>query len=266
MTELINDPQEINKLAEAFQKVSEDINITTEAPPSTTVTLPGGYLFKDGTLGKTAEVRELNGLDEEAIAKAGSVSHAINVVLERGLVSIDDQTLTKSDLDTLLVGDRDAILLAVRQVTFGKDVELTTYCSSCSSEQTLLVDLSKDINIVSLNNPVEDRVLSVQLKVGEALVALPNLITNKRLIDSAEKSFAEAVTDLLTGCLLSINDVPSMGRTTALQLGISDREKLTDALYENAPGPRLAEVSKACEACGNDIPLSLSLASLFRLQ
>jgi len=266
MTELIHDAQEINKLAEAFQSVSEDVTITTEVPPSTSVDLPGGYLFVDGTVGKVAEVRELNGLDEEAVAKTSSVNQALNVILERGLVNIDGETLSKKDLDTLLVGDRDAILLAICAVTFGGDVTYTGVCPSCAVTQQVSIDLTKDIVTKVLDNPIEDRVVQVTLKAGEALITLPNMITNKKLTENESKSFAESVTDLLSGCLISIDGVPSLGRSTALQLGVSDREKIAGALYENAAGPRLAEVSKACEACDTEIFVPLSLASLFRLQ
>lgn len=265
MTELINDIQEINKLAEAFQKVSEDTTITTDVPVSTSVTLPGGYLFNNGVVGTRAEVRELNGFDEEAIAKAGSAERALSVILERGLVSIEDETLSKADLNTLLLGDRDAILLAIRRVTFGDVVGFNAICQACAKSQELEVDLSEDIEVKELANPISDRVVTVKIKAGEAKVTLPNMITGKRLAESSNKTIAESVTEMLSGCLVSINGVPAMGKSTALQLGLLDREAIVNAIYENAPGPRLAEVSKACEACNNNIPLPLSLASLFRL-
>lgn len=265
MTELINDPQEINKLAEAFQKVSEDTKITTEVPTSTVVNLPGGYLFSNGTIGTTAQIRELNGFDEEAIAKAGSPERALYIILERGLVSIDDEVLSKSDLDTLLLGDRDAILLAIRRVTFGDIVGFTAICQTCAKSQELEINLSEDIETKKLANPILDRALTVKIKAGEAKVTLPNMITGKRLAENSSKTIAESITEMLSGCLISINDMPAMGKSTALQLGLLDREAIVNALYDNAPGPRLAEVSKACEACDNKITLPLSLASLFRL-
>lgn len=265
MTELINDPQEISKLSEAFQKVSEDTNITTEAPVSTVVELPGGYVFSNGVVETTAEVRELNGFDEEAIAKAGSPANALNVVLERGLVSIGGKALSKTDLDSLLIGDRDAILLAIRKVTFGKTVEFDTVCNHCIRTQIATLDLDIDVKTKVLDDRIKDRVLIVHTKAGEVKVALPNLLTNKRISDDPNATYSEVLTELLSGCIVSVNGAPSLGKSTALNLVLLDREALADALYENASGPRLAEVSKACEACGKDISLPLSLASLFRL-
>jgi len=69
----------------------------------------------------------------------------------------------------------------------------------------------------------------------------------------------------LSGCLVSINGTPSLGVQTALNLGILDRETIISEIYKRTPGPRLGEVTKACKACGNETPLPLSLASLFRI-
>ena len=47
---------------------------------------------------------------------------------------------------------------------------------------------------------------------------------------------------------------------------MADREKLIAEIVEKNPGPRLGEVKKACQACGEDMETPLSLAALFRLQ
>lgn len=265
MTELIDDPQEINRLAEAFSNVSQEADIVTEMPPSDTVELPGGYIFSDGTLATTATVRELNGIDEEAIAKAGSISKAMNVILERGLVALGDVPINKLNLDTLLIGDRDAILLGIRRNTFGNTYDFTLPCSSCNEEQTVVFDLNTDVETVVLEDPINDRTFTTTAKVGEVVLTLPNGFTNKKMLSSENKSYAELVTDILSGCIVSINGNPSMGRQTALTLGIKDREDLANAVLDRAPGPRLSGVSSACTACGSPIRLALSLADLFRL-
>ena len=65
--------------------------------------------------------------------------------------------------------------------------------------------------------------------------------------------------------LLSINGKGSLGQQTVLKLGMADRETLVSSILENNPGPRLGEVTKTCEACGESIPTPLSLVALFRL-
>jgi hypothetical protein len=84
-------------------------------------------------------------------------------------------------------------------------------------------------------------------------------------MDNIDKTAAEVNTILLSGCITSINGAPSVGARTALSLGMADRNKIIDEILNRNPGPRLGEVKKTCQACGEDIPLPLSLTDLFRL-
>jgi hypothetical protein len=165
----------------------------------------------------------------------------------------------------MLSGDRDAILLGIRIATFGKDVEYSASCPKCLESQNFIIDLTTDVETKQLTEPISDRVFSVKLKNGEAIVTLPNGITNKKLLDADDKSTSELVTIVLSGCIVSIDGTPSLGVQTALNLGILDREAIVSAIYKKTPGPRLGEVTKACKACDNEVPLPLSLASLFQL-
>jgi len=267
MTDIISDPQEISRLADVFQaNNSEEFEPETVEPPSNEVFLPGGYVSKDGSLIKLAEIRELTGVDEEALSKATNNNRALNTILNRGLVSIGGEAVSKEVLDNLLSGDRDAILLAIRNITFGSKIEYSVFCAGCSSAQEVELDLIEDVDVKNLDDPFNDRLFTVKGKAGDILVSLPNGITSNKFLDAENKSVAEMVTEVLAGCIVSINDEPSLGRTTALQLGISDRELITNEIYQRTPGPRLGEVTKACKACDSKLSLSLSLASLFRLQ
>ena len=266
MSEFITDASMINQLGNQLEQMGEtsEKEVLTLAPVSNEVILPGGFI-KDGSLVKYAEIRELNGADEEAIAKSKTLAGSLGTVLAKGLVSLGGEKVTSQDLDQLLSGDRDAILLGIRVATFGKDAHMKAFCTSCGKDQVLVIDLDSDINTVELDNPIEDRVFSLNTKHGDVVMCLPNGITQKRLMEATDKSTAELITLILSGCIVSIDGSPSMGRSTALSLGIADRETLVSAIYDRSPGPRLGEVSKACEACGTDIYVSLGLADLFRL-
>ena len=259
----ITDAATINKLAQELTAGPQAI-ITTEAPADSTVILPGGLIRQDGSLAKYAEVRELNGLDEEAIAKSGSTAKALMEVLKRGLVSLGGQPVAKDDFDTLLSGDRDAILLGIRKVTFGTIAEFTIFCNDCDKLRTFKVNLTQDVRIKELENPMTDRQWKVKIKAGIALVALPNGMTQRKVMENSDKTVAELNSMILSGCVVSINDAPTTP-STVLELGILDRETLIEEIVERNPGPRLGEVVKACEVCGNEVDLPISLAGLFRL-
>jgi hypothetical protein len=266
MSEMITDPSVINMLgAEIEGSVAPAAIIETSVPKDTTVFLPGGFINSDGVLVKHAEIRELNGADEEAISRANTHGSALNLILSKGLVSLGDEPATAASLDGLLAGDRDAILLAIRKATFGKTAELQTMCTACMKMSDVTVDLDNDIKTVELENPIVDRRFTVEGKAGAITVSLPIGMTQKKITEATDKSAAELVTMVLAGCIASINDEPSLGRSTALSLGVADREMLMQEISTRNPGPRLAGVVKACEACGNDLRISLSLATLFRL-
>jgi hypothetical protein len=265
VTESIStDPKLLAKAAAQFEEVPK-VEIVTKAPSDTEVTLPGGFMNREGALVKYAEVRELNGADEEAIARSGNTGRALNTMLQRGLVNLGMEPASREDLDTLLSGDRDAILIGVRRATFGNEIEFNGACPSCDAEQALVLDLTKDIPITSLNDPIEDRMWEYESKLGMVKIGLPTGSVQRRLLENSDKSAAELNTILLAGCVASINGSPSIGATDVLRLSWKDREVLVQQILDRNPGPRLGEVKKACEACGEDIPMPLTLAALFRV-
>lgn len=264
MSEIITDAELVARYAKKAMEEPEK-KIVTRAPSNAEVTLPGGFIFQDGQVTNKAEVRELTGADEEAISKAGSAAKSLSVLLQRGLVKLGDQEASKDDLDALLAGDRDAILIGIRKVTFGNVIPLLVRCAFCKEDQNVEIDLDADIPVKSLKDPIADRVWEVETRKGVIKLGLPNGITQKKLMDNLDKTSSEVNTLLLAGCILSVNNAPSIGTQTALSLGMADRSTLVDDIISRNPGPRLGEVVKVCRACGEEIPLPLNLLDLFRI-
>ena len=264
MSNVITDAELVSQFAKKAMEEPEAVIAPSQAPSDTTVDLPGGYATESGKIIKVAEVRELNGSDEEAISRAGSRAKALNVILQRGLVRVGEEAVTKEALDNLLSGDRDAILIGIRKVTFGDTLDMSIRCPFCFDEHDTSIDLSTDIPQVLLPS-AEDRSWVVSTKSGPVGVTLPTGVVQKKLMDNADKTSSEINTLLLGGCILTVNGVPSMGAHTALSLSMSDRTKIIEEIIRRNPGPRLGEVKKACKACGEAIELPLSLLDLFQL-
>lgn len=264
MSNIITDAELVSQFAAKAMEEPEAV-IKTVAPSDTEVVLPGGFISRTGEVIRKAEVKELNGLDEEAIAKSGSAAKAFNVLLQRGLVKLGSEEVTKDHIDGLLSGDRDAILIGIRRATFGEVIPLNIQCPSCNSNQSLEIDLNADVPVKTLEDPINDRTFKVETRKGMVSVALPTGVVQKKLVDNQDKTVAEINTILLAGCILAIEDTPSSGASTALSLGMADRTKVLDEIISRNPGPRLGEVKKTCQACGEDINLPLSLTDLFRL-
>lgn len=258
--QVITDAELINKFSAQVQ-AGASVEILTKAPPSTEVHLPGGYLTSQGVV-NTAEIRELTGVDEEAISKTSSIGRSITTILERGLRKIGNTEATLEDLDALLSGDRDAIFIAIRKITLGDTLDYTVRCEACEEKQDVIINLNEDVPVVELTGA---RAWKIETKQGYVEVALPTGVTQRKLLENMEKKSAELNTLLLAGCVLSVNGEPSLGASTVLNLGISDRAKIINEILTKNPGPRLGEVKKTCKACGKDIPLPLGLGDLFRL-
>lgn len=264
MATLSSDPKVVNAaISETLNE--EPVKVATIPPSNNEITLPGGYIAPGGVLHKYAEVRELNGIDEEAISRAGSLGKSLITILQRGVVSIGGEPLVKDTLDNMLSADRDALLLAIRRLTFGDLAEYRAFCTGCNLEQVTDINLVNDIPIFELDNPMEDRQWTVDTKSGPVVLSLPTGITQKKLIEATDKTVAELSTILLAGCVLTINGQTALGNTSVLKLGMADREKLITEIVEHNPGPRLGEVTKNCEACGASMETPLSLVALFRL-
>jgi hypothetical protein len=262
VSNIITDAELVNKFAQKAMEEPTQV-VKTRAPSESEVKLPGGFLESNGEVINTAEVRELTGADEEAIAKAGTTGKALNTLLQRGVTKLGSREVKKEELDLLLSGDRDALLLGIRKVTFGSTIEVFSKCQTCNDEAKVTVDLNEDVPIKSLGD--EPRMWDVETKKGTVRVTLPNGITQRKLMENTDKTSAELNTLLLAGCVLSINDTPSMGAASALSLGMVDRTNIIQEIVDRNPGPRLGEVTKVCKACGEDISLPLSLLDLFRL-
>ena len=230
-------------------------------PSATEVELLGGFYDPFEGTSMTAEIRELNGVDEEAISKIADTGKALLEILERGTVSIGSNPATKEVLDLLLAGDREMILLAIRKATFGSDIKLGPgACPKCNTEQLFDIDLNTDVPLKKLEG---DREFTVSTSLGEVLVSLPNGATQKELVSGVSKTSAELDTILLRKCIISINDMPIMSADQVRKLSIKDRRKLVDEITTRNPGPQLSELKKPCASCGQEVPLPLTLADLF---
>jgi len=274
MSTIINaaeNPQLANQLLEDVNKlVSQEVagsipEVVIPSLPDTTVTLAAGLIDPfAGTVSTTAEVRELNGADEEAIAKLSDPGKALLAILERATVSIGEEPATKQLLGSLLAGDREALLLAIRKATFGSEVEVSTVCDKCPELQTFKIDLDKDVEVKKLDDPIRDRRFTVELKAGPAKVNLPTGDVQTQIINATDKNSAELDTMLLAACVTEIGDQPVLNANGIRTLGITDRRLLLDEIAKRNPGPQLSEIKKACGTCGQEVYLPLTLAELFR--
>lgn len=252
-------------IKEASKEAKPQKPVASVVPPSdTVVTLPGGYVTADGEVISQAEVRELNGRDEEAIAKATTVGKVLTGILSRGTVKIGDLDATEEVLDQMFAGDRDALLLGIYKATFGADAELSAFCSGCEDYKAILIDVDEDIEVRKLSDPITDRRFVVKGKAHEYTVVLPNGKVQKELLLNADKTLAELTTLLLEGTVQEIDNARVFSKTQVQEIGLVDRRKIADELTTRAFGPQFEEVKATCPDCGGEVVAPINLGALFR--
>lgn len=266
-----SDPDLANRIADEIQS-DDDTEPPKIAPPEeSTVTLPAGLIQPDGSVARKVELKELTGADEETLAKGRSsknISHFISTLIECSVVSVEGRHPDEFDLGNLVMGDRNFLVLHIRRITYGDEIQLSLRCPSCADSFEVLYSLTEDVPVRTLEDP-KDRVFEVKLNHGRiAKVAMPTGHDQTAVTDADTKSSAEANTLLLAHC---VREIDGMGPSTiteavevARELGLRDRRTILEAITEKQVGPRYEEVTQACPRCERTFPLVLDLLDLFR--
>lgn len=232
-------------------------------PPNNTVEL---LLGLNGD--RTAVVREMTGADEEFLAALeikNSFSYAeyISALLKRTVVSIGDAEVKKFPdmVDSLIVGDRDILFIAVIKATYGNTRTFKTRCGSCGELSDVGVNLDEEFEIQGTSEDAEKKII-VSLKDGNEITL--NLPTggDSKYVTKKGKTTAEQNTLMIARCANISNMNADQKEHWARNLNLSDRNKLVAALLDIKLGPKVGEVNDPCPYCGEMINITLDWVSL----
>lgn len=251
----------IKKATAEKQQTVQPAEITS--PSETLVVLPAGYVTDSGEVLNTAEVRELTGRDEEAIAKNPATGKALATILSRAVVSVGNLKATDDILDHLLAGDRDALLLGIYKATFGSTAKILSYCMGCKDDKTVEVNIDQDITTKALVNPLTDRHFTVSGK-HEYEVSLPDGRVQREITTNTDKTVAELTTLLLERTITAIDGSPVYSKTQVQNIGIMDRRLLGEELANRAVGPQLEDLIVSCPDCDGKVEVPINFGTLFR--
>jgi hypothetical protein len=249
-------------LNKALNETPKEVLPEINSPSDTTVDLPGGFITATGEIIRTAEVRELTGRDEEAIAKTTNIGKALMIILQRGTVKIGDEKADEKMLDQLLIGDRDALLLGILRVTFGNKVKIPVFVDN--EEKLVEVDITADIKNKILTDPLNDRMFTVKGKKSQFTVRLPDGVVQKKMIDNMDKTSAELSTIVLEGTVTQIDSAPVYSAAQVQALSVIDRRTIIEAINKRAPGPQFEDVVVTDPETGSEVLVPINLGSLFQ--
>jgi hypothetical protein len=236
--------------------------------PDTSVSLARG-LYHDGQYHTDAEVRELTGADEEALAKVKDEMASFSTVIALGTVRIGPIDLESKSLaerrgllGELLLGDRDKLFLNIVRVTFGDVKQVAFRCMHCEEEQE--VDLLLSVDFPQKEGDTSARVFSHVSSRGQEIEYRLATGQDQEVVLDRPISTAEANTLMLSRCITKVGGtmvVDPLG--FARSLGMKDRSVLLDDLVSKQPSISL-EIKTTCSACGEEVPLSVSWGTIFR--
>lgn len=238
-------------------------------PPTNNASLPGGYIDAEGNLHTDARIREINGSDEEAMARelrnpTISVPKVVDLLLKRTVEAVGTmEPVPPGVLNDMLTGDRAALMLAVRILTFGNDWEVPDFpCRLCNQTFGTIVELDS-IAIKKLDNPMVQEV-EVELRNGHnATVALLTGGVQLEIVGDGNRTGAEEATTAINRCLRKLDGSPVAG-PMAQRMSMADRRTIVNAMAEAQPGPQMEEVMVTCIECGREANYTVSLIDLFR--
>lgn len=241
------------------------------------VPLLAGYVDKDGIMHSTFSYREMDGKDEEAISKGdvrANSAKLANVLCERCVVAVG--TLTKKEVGSkwgevirdMLGGDIDYMLLKIRELSKGHDIEFTHTCPNCGQKLTSIVT-TDELGIMPFKG---EREIPFELPRGykdnkgnfhkTGVLRLPTGRDREIIIPIIRKNPSTAVTALVTR-LVTFDDGTTAVQSKVSEMVLRDRKVLEDILKENAFGIDTTIEGLACDSCGHDISGEVGQSDFF---
>jgi hypothetical protein len=261
-----------------------EIEVRPRRPREHEVKLPVGHLDLDGRLHRSALLRKMTGHEEALLADRKLRANGGKMVTEllngcvRGIGEITQ--VNRQLIGALTSPDRNFLLLELRKLTFGTELEAHYTCPSCRETTVAMEDLdtfpvrhSEGAGIpeivVELEDGFEDRakdawydVLRFRLPIGS---------DEERVSSIARDNAAKGTNALLARCLVSISgdgeEMPdnrreALGTKILSDLTMSDRGRIERAFRDEMPGVDLTREFD-CDTCGRPMRTSLDLTSFF---
>jgi len=227
-----------------------------------TCTLPGGYVDGNGTLHSEAELRQLNGYEEELLASregretCSLVTDVLSGCLKRiGQVS----PVPPSLVQRLLVADRQYLLLKLREATFGPDIRGTLLCPWPGCGRKVDIDFTISDIPVTLSRdkgPLYTMQLSKQAALSDgnqnAITAvtfrLPNGADQEAVLPLFRGNPARAFSLLLELCVHSLGEHVNPGPELLSRLSPVARQEIEREMERVAPSVNL-DMQVECAEC-----------------
>lgn len=249
-------------------------------PDGSAVTLPIGFILKDGTVSKTVYIKKMTGRVRSLLASPecrNNGGRALTTLLRQCVIGIEgvwagDITDPENDWPLkMAVGDRDALALAIRKYSIDDILDTTIDCPNENCRQP--IDIVYDLNLLEFK-PVEEtkfkpegRLWVGKFKDGKLSIKfkLPDGRIQEKVSPIAAKNPVAASYAILQACLIEFN-----GETNFSKKFVEDEMDLADLdTYDKIFSAQCPGMAKRpdieCEVCGVRFPFMWDMVDfLFR--
>lgn len=243
--------------------------------------LPLGYVDGDGLVHRTAVLRKMTGKDEAIMAdrrNRNSAARMVSELLASCLVSLG--TIERPSVAVaadLYSADRYFLLLKLREITFGPELNATYACPTCRESMSLVEEipelkvtrlaageLPEDI-FVELDDGYVDREGEVYRTI---VFRYPRGTDEEKIAASSRENASRGKNALMARCIVALGDMPrsrieALGTSIFNDLTLGDRALIDEALNEDGPGVDMTR-SISCLGCGRDYEVTLDLSNFLR--
>lgn len=235
--------------------------------------LPGGILDNRGQCFKTVIVRQLTGRDEELLAdrRYKNAAQQVSEFLAQVLTEVPglDKPVSKELVSEMLIGDRDYLLLRLRQICLGDQVEQVMRCPAPACGQKADVEFlisELPVRRVKAVQPVYEFDLTEPLRredprSGHVVLRLPTGNDLEAILDCKDVNPAMANTKLFAR-IVRMFGREGFSEAAARELPMRARQEITAFLKTVTPGPEL-KVEIQCPHCGADMSYPFDLYGFF---
>jgi len=242
------------------------------------VTLPIGYTDAEGVVHRQAVLRKMTGREEAILADRKYQRNGGKLVTEllhscvTRLGSLSPNG--RGPITAMTSADRNFLLLKLRSITFGSELEATYQCPGCSEQLHFTEDLD-ELPVRRLPDGDERAEIAVELEDGwldregqvhTALrLRLPTGADEESVAPQLRENASLGKNALLARCIISLGDVPAyrlegMGSRIMSDLTMADRRLIDRALNDAAPGVELVRALE-CPGCGKQFSASLDMSN-----
>jgi len=234
--------------------------------------LPGGYVDDTGAAHCEVELSPVTGRVEEYIGSLPgntTVASGVTGLLVRCVKRIGSiEGITPSLIASLVVGDRDYIVLRLRELTFGPRVDAMIHCPSPACGKVM--DLSFSLGDIEIERrPLTRRTFRVDVGAfgGESdLLPVEFQLPTGAFQEAASVlvgTTGAATTDrLLSLCVTRVGTVTEVDEITIKSLPLETRKQIEDAMQRQAPSAEI-EFEAECPECHREFLFPLDFNKFF---